>query len=553
MIKRVLAKPIAFMTILTLILSGCSSDGASKNVSVPASSPAASAGNEPQKGGELTYALAGSPRSLDPHGDGSALGARVQRTMFDSLVLLQDNQVKPWLATEWSSSADGKSYTFKLRQGVKFHDGEPFNAQAVKYNFDRLVDPNTKSGVGREAIGPYVSSEVIDENTLKVNLEKPYAPFLAGLSQFFIGNVSPAALEKLGSQLGKIPAAGTGPFKFLKWVENSEIALERNPDYNWGPTGLSNKGPAYLDKLTFKIVPEEATRIGSVLSKQVLAGETVPPQNVVALKNDSNFQIFQTQTGGLPYTLFINQKHAPWNELKARQALQLTIDVDFIVKTLYLGTYERAWSPLSPSTLGYSKSLENTVKPDVKKANQLLDELGWTRGADGIREKDGKKLSILYVDSSPNREKRNDIATIIQQQLKEIGVAVDVQITKDAYTSVITKGKPYDVFGNSTVSPDPDRVRFFYHSQVSNVPGDQRNIPGLADPEIDKLIDQGGVETDPGKRAEIYKQFQQAVIDKAIIIPIYVFPYTVAAAKSVQGLKFDSPGYPLFNDVFIAK
>ncbi|GAA3411086.1 ABC transporter substrate-binding protein [Paenibacillus hodogayensis] len=549
--KKAWTNWLAAVVVASVLVTGCS-----RTPDKEAGSPDAGKQVEqkgPQQGGELTFALAGSPRSMDPHGDGSALGGRVQRAMFDSLVILVNNEVKPWLATEWSVSPDGKSYTFKLRKDVKFHDGTPFTAQSVKENFDRIYDPNTKAGVGREAIGPYASSEVLDEHTLKVNLKDPYSPFLTGISQFLIGNVSPQALEKIGAELGKVPPAGTGPFKFVKWTENTEIALVKNPDYKWAPEGISNKGPAYLDKLTFKIVPEEASRIGSVMSGEVLAGETVPPQNVVSLQNDSKLQIIQTQTGGLPFTLFINQKREPWNELKARQALQLAIDVDSIVKTLYLGTYERAWSPLSPSTLGYSKSLENTVKPDVKKANELLDELGWVRGADGIRAKDGKKLSILYVESSPNREKRNDIAAIIQQQLKQIGVSVEVEITKDAYTTVITKGKPYDIFGNSTVSPDPDRLRFFYHSQVQNVPGDQRNIPGLADPEIDKLIDKGSIESDKAKREQIYKELQQAIINKAVIIPIYVFPYTVAASKSVHGLVFDSPGYPFFNDVYISK
>ncbi|UUZ80154.1 ABC transporter substrate-binding protein [Paenibacillus sp. P26] len=478
------------------------------------------------------------------------MAVRVFRTIYDSLVVqLPDGSIKPWLATEWSVSPDGKSYTFKLRKDVKFQDGTPFNAEAVKFNYDRIIDPQTKAANALALIRPYKSAEVVDEYTVKLNLETPSQAFLGNLSQAMLGIVSPAALKKYGDQLGKHPV-GTGPFKFVKWDENAEIQVEKNEGYKWAPELVGNKDQAYLDKITFKIIPEEATRIGAVQSGQVLAVETVPPQNIVSLKNDPKFQLYKANTGGLPYTLFINVRRPPWNEVKARQALQLAVDVDSIVKTLYLGTYDRAWSPLTPGILGYDPSLENSIKPDPVKAGKLLDELGWVKGADGIREKDGKKLTIHYVDGSPNREKRNDIAVMVKQQLKQIGIAVDVEITKDTATVIYTNGN-YDLYGNSQVNSDPEALRAFYYSDSGRA--GRPTLSGLKDPEVDKLLDQGTVEQDPKKRVEIYKKVQHYIIDNAVILPIYVFPYTVAAAKSVSGLKFDSLGYPLFNDVNLQK
>jgi len=187
----------------------------------------------------------------------------------------------------------------------------------------------------------------------------------------------------------------------------------------------------------------------------------------------------------------------------------------------------------------------------VAKANQLLDELGWVKGADGIREKDGKKLTLKYVDGSPNREKRNDIAAIIQQQLKQIGVAANVQITNDVRTVVFENGD-YDFYGNSQVNSDPEALRSFYHSGAKNVSGKQ-NLPGLVNAEIDQWIDAGNIEADSAKRVEIYKKVQQAISAQAVIIPIYVFPYTVATSNKVLDLKFDLLGYPLFNDVYLGK
>ncbi|THF84620.1 ABC transporter substrate-binding protein [Cohnella fermenti] len=549
---------------IALVLSACAGgnggnkssgasggNGAAGEAQSSSAAPSAeqAAAETPVQGGELTYALATSPDTLDPARSGLAVASRVYRSIFDNLVVKDaNNEIKPWLATEWSVSDDGLTYTFKLRQDVKFQDGTPFNAEAVKFTFDRILDPNTKASNSASALKPYASSEVIDDYTIKLVLSTPSRAFLVNLTQTTLGIVSPTAVEKYGDQFGKNPV-GTGPFKFVGWQENADITLERNPDYNWGPETASNQGAAYLDKLVFKIVPEEATRIGSVQSKQVLAAETVPPQNIAALKADSNFQVLQVETGGLPYTLFINQNKEPWNELKARQALQYGVDIGSIVKTLYLGTYEQAWSALTPSMFGYDASLENSVQPDADKANQLLDELGWTVGSDGIREKDGKKLTLHYVDGSPNREKRNDIAVMIQQQLKKIGIQVDVEITKDVATKVF-QNDDYDIYGNSQVNVDPNALSQFYHTAAPGVLG---NIAHVSDSQLDQWLEQAAVEKDDTKRAELYKNVQQFIKDNAVILPIYVFPYTVAASNKVKGLAFDSVGYPQFGGVYIQK
>lgn len=538
---------VAITLVIVLLLTACGGGGKQAIEGEAADAKGSQVQGAAAQGGELTFALATSPDTLDPHRSGLAVAVRVIRTIYDSLVVqLPDHSIKPWLATEWSVSDDGLSYTFKLRQDVKFHDGTPFNAEAVKFNFDRILDPATKAANAAALLQPYKSAEVIDEYTVKLNLSTPSQAFLGNLSQALLGIVSPTAAKQYGDQLGQHPV-GTGPFTFVKWDENADIEVQRNPDYHWAPELVKNQGAPYLDGIVFKIVPEEATRIGSVQSKQVLAAETVPPQNILTLKNDPNFQLLEANTVGLPYTLFFNQDRAPWNELKARQAVQSAIDVDAIVKTLYVGTYERAWSPLTPGTFGYDSSLENGVKPDIAKANQLLDELGWVRGADGIRAKDGKKLTLHYVDGTPNREKRNDIAVIVQQQLKKIGVAVEIEITKDIRTVVYTNGN-YDLYGNSQVNSDPNALYSFYHTAD---PKGRPTLPRLSNPDVDRWLEQGLVEKDDAKREELYRKVQHYIIDNAVIIPVYVFPYTVAAAKSVAGLSFDTLGYPLFNDVSI--
>jgi peptide/nickel transport system substrate-binding protein len=530
----------------TLALAGCAAKGG--ETANPIASEPASTIAKPAEGGELTYALATSPDSLDPGASGFAVSHRVFRNITDSLVVqLKDGSFQPWLATEWTKSEDGKTYTFKLRQDVKFQDGTPFNAAAVKANFDHVTA--SARGQAKSLIGPFESSEVVDDYTIKLILSQPFEPFLSGLSSAFLGISSPKAIEEYGDQYGKHPV-GTGPFKFVKWTENDEIALEKNPDYNWGPPTADNRGPSHLDKLTFKIVPEEATRIGSVQSGQLLAAEAVPPQNIAALSNDAQIQVDRAITNGTAFSLYFNLHSEIWSDIKARQAVQLAVDVDTIVKTLYLGTYDRAWSSITPGLLGYDSTLENKIKPDLAKANQLLDEAGWKKGTDGIREKDGKKLILRYLDGTPNREKRNDIAAIVQQQLKQIGVNVILNITKD--TSTPLKEDAFDLFGNSQVKADPDIMRNLFRSDKEYVKGGT-NWSHVADPEIDRLLDLGSEESDPEKRKETYTQIQRYLIDHAIILPIYVFPYTVAHPKTVEGLKYDLLGYPQFYDVTIHK
>ncbi|WP_037289087.1 ABC transporter substrate-binding protein [Saccharibacillus sacchari] len=539
----------AFALALTTVLAGCGSSSNSEATAQAASGSDTATASAPVQGGDFTYALATSPDTLDPRRSGLAVSVRVFGALYDTLLVRNaDGSLGPSLATEWEQSDDGLSYTLKLKEGVKFQDGTPFNAEAVKYNFDSIIYPETKAANALALLRPYKSSEVIDEYTIKLNLETASQAFLGNLSQGMLSIVSPTAAKEKGEDFGKNPI-GTGPFKFVSWSENAEIKLERNPDYAWGSSEAKNTKAAYLDHLTFKIVPEEATRIGGVQSGQVLAAETVPPQNIVALESDPNAQLFKTNTIGLPYTLFFNLEKKPWDELKARQAVQLAVDVDTIVKTLYLGTYERAWSSLTPGILGYDESLEGKIAPNLDKANALLDELGWVKGADGIREKDGQRLTLHYVDGSPNREKRNDIAAMIREQLKAIGVETEVEITQDIAT-VVFQNWDYDLYGNSQVNADPNSLSAFYHSTKE---GERRTLNGLSDPEVDKWLEEAGVEKDDAKRVELYKKVQQYISDQALILPIYVFPYTVAAAKSVQGLTFDPFGYPIFNDVYLSK
>lgn len=541
------------VTIIALLVASCGDNAAATEESggIPASAAASASSSaaSAKAGGTLVFGIASTLDTLDTGTTGGDDVFRVARSVFDSLVAAEPDQtIKPWLAESWEISPDRKTYTFRLKQGVKFHDGTPFNAKAVKYNFDRIVDPKSKSVSAVQLLGPYESSEAVDDLTVRVHLRTPFAPLLSNLGK--IGFISPAALEKYGEEIGR-HVVGTGPFRLAKWVSNSEIELERNPDYDWPPADAGHGGPAYLDKVTIKFIPEEATRVGSLQSKQVSIAEAIPAQNLQAFKTNADFKVLSFQTPGLPYSLFFDTEREPWNDIRVRQAVKYTIDVDAIVKTLYLGGRDRGWSVLSPTVMGYDSSLEGSYQPDPDKANALLDESGWKLGPDGIRAKGGVKLTLLQLLNDGNRDKRQDIAAMIQQQLKKVGIQSELSSGTNAQVNDLLREQKFDLFGMSWAGGDPDLLRMIFHS--SNIPTDyiKPNISRLNAAEVDRWLDDAYVETDAGKRAELYKNVQQYVDRNTIAIPIYVTPYTIASVKEVSGLKLDSSGFPLFYDVKI--
>jgi peptide/nickel transport system substrate-binding protein len=531
-LQGVAAGALAMGTFMPVtLLYGCT-DVPDPGVSEPGQS------DGPVTGGEFTYALATKPTTLDPPRSGWVVEKRVLFALFERLFhWVEGGKLEPWLATEWNLDEDGKSYTLKLREGVSFHDGTPFNAEAVKYNIEHALDPATQATFV-SSLKAYASADILDEHTIRLNLEAPSPVFLTNLASVFI--ISPTASEAAGDQFGLSPV-GTGPFIFDSWDE--DIIVKRNPDYTWGPDAVSNHGPAYLDQITFKVVPEESTRIGSVQSEQINLAEAIPPQNYVELEGDPSVQVLKKAVEGLAYTLFFVVARAPYSELEVRQAIVAGVDVKAIIDTVYLGVYEQAFSPLTKGFPYYADSLDGINRYDPEKAKRLLDDAGWKVGADGIREKDGERLTLEYGEASPNREKRNDVAFLVQNQLKEIGVEVNIDITTDL-TNRVLSGDYYDFWGNSMAQFEPV-------IGLEACYGSSANFNGLGDARIDELLAQIKEEMDGDKRIKLLIELQERIIDQALIIPIYDFYYTVLAGQEVRDFKLFPLGFPNYLDVYL--
>ena len=541
---------LAGSTAVVLLLAACSSSSTAD--------VAKGASSTPVKGGTLTYAIDTEPISFDIQVNQQDVTAAIDRNIVDSLVYEDSSGAfHPWLAKSWTVSKDLKTYTFHLRDDVKFTDGTPFNAAAVKVNFDRIAAPATKSQYAVSLLGPYAGTKVIDDDTVQVSFTKPYAPFLQDASAPQLGFYSPATIAKNGGQLGSGGAVdvGTGPFEFTSYTKGQSAVLTRNPAYDWAPQGDPDQGPAYLDQLVFRFLPQDSTRIGALQSGQVQVASAVPPVDVKALKAQSGLQVLSKTAPGAVYSLMLNASIAPFNDPLVRQAVQRGIDISTDVNSVYFGVYPRAWSPISPATADYDKALENSWPYDPTLANKLLDEAGWTgRNAAGYRTKDGKQLTVEWplMPQQFIREQRDILGQAIQADLKKIGIAVDrPRLDIGTYLAKVYGGQE-SIADYSWASAGPDVLQLYFNSASQPSTGGA-NATFIKDAQLDALTNAGQATLDPAARAQDYDQVQQRVTNLALDIPIYVETTIDGASDKVHGLTFDPHTWLDFHDTWLGK
>lgn len=501
--------------------------------------------NPEGRGGELIFGLASEPPTMDPHTSGSAWTPRVGNAIFDTLVWqAPDLSFQPYLATSWEVSADGMNWTFTLQQGVTFHDGTPFNAEAVKYNLDRVVNPETQAGSAIALLGPYTGSQVVDEYTIQVTFAAPFAPLLSGLSQSLLGMVSPTAAAEAGPDFGVAPV-GTGAFIFKEWVRRDHITVERNPDYNWAPAGQGHQGPAYLEQVIFKFIPEDATRIATLETGETNAIENVPAQDLPRLEENDQVQIYAVPIPGAPWHINLNTSKAPLDDPLVRQALIYATNTQAIVDTLFAGIHTPANGPLNAVTFGYSGNVESLYEYDLERARALLEEAGWTMGPDDIRQKNGQPLVLsLYVIAAGGYD---ETAQMVQGQLREAGVEVEIVLQERATMFANVNKGDHHMGLRFWYGSDPDILDLHFHSS------DQGgwNWSKYKNPRIDGLLEQGAQTLNNDERQAIYAEIQGILMADAVMIPLFDHKYVVAANSQVKDLKFDVRTWIWLYDTYI--
>lgn len=516
------------------LLAGCASG--SENAAVDAT---------PTSGGDLVFAVSSTFSSFDPNITASAPDARVIRQVFDSLVDLDDDgAIVPWLAESWDVSDDGLTYAFALRDDVEFHDGTPFDADAVCFNLDRIADPETASLYAVSLIGPYASCEATDATTATVTLDEPYAAFLTNLSTPFLGIVSPRAAEEAGIDDFGIEPVGTGPFAFESYTPNSEVVLTRNADYAWPAATAEHDGAAYLESLTFQIVTDSTVRLGSLRNGDADAIGDVPAQEVSGVEEDASLQYFAPAQAGAVYQLFFNTSRPGMDDPAVRRALAAAMNVDTAVAATYFGAYTPADAPLSPETVGAGDQ-PSRIPFDPEAAVDELEDAGWTAGSDGVREKDGQRLSFTFITGSPSYDSRNELFEFVRTNIEDIGIEIEVQAVPSAEYGELYAAGEYDIVATSFVAVDPDILYTLYHSSSYF---NMAHIDSL-----DDALTEGRRAAAGPEREQIYADVQAEIIDQAYSVPQYELSFHMATSEALQGLRFDAAAYPIFSDAYLAE
>jgi peptide/nickel transport system substrate-binding protein len=507
----------------------------------PAPGSAVARAGYQQSGGVLVFGAWQTPDTLDPQKTGLAATGRLISNVFDLLVwkFPGDETLYPGLAQSWEVSPDGLEYTFHLRNDVKFHNGEPFNADSVKYTFDRLADPanNTLAPV---PLG-YDHVDVIDDYTAKVVFTTPYAPFLTLLARGygFSFMLPPKYAAENPEGMGLTPP-GTGPFMITDYAHGSHATLKRNPDYNWAPEHFGRQGPALLDGIDWRIIEESGTRASTLESGETQLIEEIVPAQYEAFKANPAYQVITEDTLGCPRTVHLNCTKFPTDDHAVRQAMNYAVDKHVITDVIFKGMVQPAYGPLEKLTPGYNPKVEEYYSFDPEKAKKILDDAGWTMNGD-YRAKDGQDLKALFIVTA--KDNFDEAAQVIQGQFNDVGI--NLELTTEAQPTIFTTYNRGDqnLANIFWWDVDPEALYSLYHSsQIEQ----GFNWCHYTNPEVDKLLEQGYIEGDNEKRMALYEQAQILIMDDAPLIPVWGKRQLMAGQKSITGIDFNLSVYPLY-------
>jgi peptide/nickel transport system substrate-binding protein len=513
--------PLALALLLLLLIAGCGSPRVDR----------------------ITYGLTLSPSGLDPHVNASSELGIPLTSVYDTLVyqVPETGEFVPGLATRWEVSPDGRIYTFTLQQGVKFHDGTPFDAEAVRFNLDRINDPDLASQKARFMLGPYLGAEVVDAYTVRIVLSEPFAPLLDALSQVYLGMASPAAVAKWGTDY-QLHQVGTGPFIFAEYVPGDHLLLKRNPDYAWGPS-LYQHRTAQVDEINFRFFTDPATRSPALETGEAEVMGEIPPQDAARLQSNPDFRVETVPIPGVSLMFFMNTTRPPLDDLRIRQALLYGTDRAAIIATVFRDTSPVAYGPLAAVNQGYDPAVRCLYAYDPQRAASLLAEAGWADSdGDGVLDRDGQPLTLDLVLQSWGY--MPEVSQLLATQWSQLGVATSSRLVSYPEALAIAGEGSYHLMPFTLSGSDPDILRKFFQSEAGF------NWSKVADPDLDAWLEQAAQSGDGEQRDALYSQVQRRVMDLALVIPVRDYVNLNGVADRLQGLRFDAQGwFPWLIDV----
>lgn len=485
----------------------------------------------------LTYGLTLAPTGIDPHINASAELGIPLSSVYDTLVFQdpQSGEFVPGLAERWEISPDGRTYTFYLRSGVRFHDGTTLDAEAVRANLDRILNPDHRSQKAAFMLGPLTSVEVVDEHTVSLHLSEPFAPLLDSLSQVYLAVASPQALQTWGPSDYQFHQVGTGPYRFVEYIPNDHLTLQRNPGYAWAPS-VYRETRAGIERITFQFYVDPPSRALALENGEAQVIGEIPPRDAARLAQ-RGFTVHPIPIPGQPLQLLFNTRLFPTDDVHVRRALILGVDRQAIVETVF-GSYSPvAMGPLSASTAGFAPEAAFPGY-DPQAAQDVLHAAGWIDDdGDGVRSLNGQPLKLHIV--VPTWGSNPEVAQLVAAAWENLGA--EVSLTTAAGFGILKEAQAagdYHAIGINFFGTDPDLLRSFYTTDGLY------NWSGVSDPEIDRLlITASGLTSDRQARMQAYAEFARLARDQALLLPIRDYVNLVVADPRVQGLRFSPQGW----------
>ncbi len=497
------------------------------------------AADKPRSGGTLTWGVETEPNTLNPQLNGQSKAELILRVAYESLLARKaDGSFVPWLAESYRVEDGGKRLHFTLRKDVHFSDGEKFNAHAVAENFRHIQDPAYCAGSSLCALGGHIATvETPDDSTLVITLKDAYSPFLSFAAGLKL--ISPKSWQSPQLKSGGTDLAGTGPFILQRYEKGQQIVYVKNKDYRWASANAAHQGPAWLDGVTYRFLPESSVRTGALLSGQVDLIEGVSGNDAAEFKDNPDFSYQHALNAGTPYSLFLNVEYGPTREQKVRQALLQGLDIDPILKSIYRGERTRVWGITSPVDPLYDAGLEGQYGNNPTLGNQLLDEAGWiSRDAEGFRTKDGQRLSIEIIQAQATvRDQRDVLLQAIQAQARQrLGVELKLRYVDSGTYSELRNSGQFGSIANSNTETDGIDIENHYLPVKA---GGAINYSRTSAPELLPWLKAASSTLDTSARRGFYGQLQQfAIVQQAVAIPLYEPEDQIAAASYVQGASF---------------
>jgi len=481
----------------------------------------------PKKGGTLRVGFYLEASTMDPHLSGSKVDRQIYHNVYEPLVVLDVNLgIKPGLAESWQQP-DSKTLIMKLRRGVKFHDGTEFNAEAAKFNFNRMkTEPKS---VRKGEVASIESVDVIDAYTIKINLRRPDAALLATLTDRAGMMISPKVVQERGSELERnAKGAGTGPFEFVEWIKDDHLVLKRNDNY-WNTQG----GP-YLERIRYRPIPDDTVKLQSLQSGEIDVIDYVQPRDVAAVKADKNLVVLDVPSLAA-FSYQLNMTRPPFNVKALRQAMAYALDIEQIVKGVWLNVGVPANGPVPPTSWAYDRTIP-PIKRDLARAKAKLAE-------------GGKPGGFPFTITTANIPINIQEAEVMQAQLAEAGMTVKIKLVDAATQLSDGNSRNFDMISYQwSGRPDPDGNTYqFFHTTT----GTSLNWSGISNPQIDALLDKTREVSSQPERKKLYSEVTKLLQDELPMVYIVHPVEPKAFSPRVQGYEPVPDGMMRFRTVWL--